>query len=91
MPIGKVVFPSKARRRVAGIHGAIPIGQLIPLTRGTALRIGFTNDDWLIDQLRVRRDDPKAVVDRAQLIRNPHAHMTIDKLGTAFGMKGNKV
>src|SRR5205814_10560144 len=75
----------------AGIHRRFAIAELRPLAGSTAVGIRLTNDDGFTFQLRIRGDDLKAGVDRAELIGDAHLHMTIGKLWRALGMKGNKI
>ena len=81
----------EARRGVARIHRAIAIGQLRPLTGRATFGVTLANDNRRVFQLRIRCDDPEAVINGAELIGNPHAHMSVGGCGSAFGMKGDEV
>ena len=77
---GQLVLSCEHGRSVAGIHRAVAIGQLRTLARGATFGIGLADDDRLVLQFGITRDDAEALVDRAKLLGDSHPHVTVHVL-----------
>src|SRR5439155_14490354 len=62
-----------------------------PLTGRATFGVGFANDDGRVLQLGKRRDEAEALVNRAQLVRDAHAHVIVGVSRRALRVEGNEI
>ena len=88
---GEIEFARKGGGGVAGIHGAVPIGEVRPLAGGASFRIGLADDDGRVGEFRIAGDDGEGTVDVAELAGNAHLHAAVDVARFALRVEGNEI
>ena len=87
----QIVFAGEAGCSVARIHRAVAVSQRRALAGRAALRIGLPDDDRLAFEFGKRSHEAKALLDRAEMIRQAHAHVAVGRPRRALGVEGHKI
>src|SRR5262249_49323206 len=84
-------FPAQTPAGVLADTVARAMAEARALAGGAPFGIGLADDHGLAGERRAGRDHAKAGVDGLQLFADAHAHVALDELRCALGVKGDEV